>query len=82
MASALNEKQASPQLGIRSGSSSPQMAGLLNEKEAAAQLGIEAGTLTRWRWARKGPAYKKIGSLVRYAPSDLETYVSSVTVTP
>jgi predicted DNA-binding transcriptional regulator AlpA len=58
------------------------MPALLKETEAASLLGVEPATLTRWRYIRTGPKYKKIGSLVRYSRSDLEAYIASVTVTP
>lgn len=58
------------------------MSALLNEAEAAAFLGIEAKTLTRWRWAGKGPKYVKVGALVRYNLADLEAYITGATVTP
>ena len=50
---------------------------LLNEYEVAALLNIEATTLRRWRWAGKGPVYRKIGSAVRYAESDLREFVDA-----
>lgn len=58
------------------------MCELWNEAQAAAFLGVEPKTLTRWRWARKGPKYVKVGALVRYTRADLEAYIASVTVTP
>ena len=58
------------------------MTALLNEIQAAAHLGVEPKTLTRWRWARKGPKWVKVGSLVKYVHADLEAYIASATVTP
>ncbi len=48
---------------------------LLTEKEAAAVLRLSPSTLTRWRWANKGPLFRKFGGAVRYAQSDLDAYV-------
>ena len=50
---------------------------LLKEDVAAAILNIEVATLRRWRWAGKGPVYRKIGSAVRYAESDLQEFVDA-----
>jgi hypothetical protein len=48
---------------------------LLNGKEAAAYLNIKPETLTKWRWAGAGPRYVKVGSAVRYKPSDLDAFM-------
>ena len=48
---------------------------LLDEQEAANLLHISPRTLQRWRWAKVGPLYLKIGSRVRYTRSALEAYV-------
>lgn len=58
------------------------MPALLNEAMAAAYLGIEPKTLTRWRWASRGPKFVKVGALVRYTQTDLDAYVTGATVTP
>jgi len=50
---------------------------LLKEGEAAAILNVEVPTLRRWRWARKGPAYLKIGACVRYRGADLEAFMEA-----
>ena len=55
-------------------SSSPT---LLDETKAARILGLSVKTLRRWRWAGKGPAFRKIGRAVRYASSDLEAFIVS-----
>jgi predicted site-specific integrase-resolvase len=47
---------------------------LLNEKEAAEILGISVKTARRWRWAGKGPIFRRIGACVRYHPADLEAF--------
>jgi predicted site-specific integrase-resolvase len=48
---------------------------LVPETLAARLLGLSVKTLRRWRWAGKGPAFRKIGRAVRYANSDLEAYI-------
>lgn len=46
----------------------------INEKEAAQYLGLEPQTLTRWRTAKKGPRFYKVGGAVRYTVEDLEAF--------
>ncbi|MCA9773526.1 MAG: helix-turn-helix domain-containing protein, partial [Myxococcales bacterium] len=49
---------------------------LLNEHEAATFLGgVSIKTLQRWRWAGRGPAFVKIGALVRYERDVLERFI-------
>lgn len=50
---------------------------LVNEEQAAAILGLRPRTLTRWRWAGKGPRYGKVGSRVRYARADLQAFIDA-----
>ena len=50
---------------------------LLKEAEAAERLCLAVATLRRWRWAGNGPVYRKIGSAVRYAESDLREFVDA-----
>lgn len=49
---------------------------LLNEKQAAAYLNIQPQTLTRWRWAGKGPKSVKVGGAVRYRPEALDEFIT------
>lgn len=49
----------------------------VNEHAAAEELGTAVATLRRWRWAGRGPAYFKIGSLVRYDVSDLRAFADA-----
>lgn len=49
---------------------------LIDEETAAELLGVAAKTLTRWRWARKGPPYYRIGG-IRYRLEDLDGYIHS-----
>lgn len=53
---------------------------LLRETDAAAYLNLAPKTLSRWRWAGKGPAYRKLGSAVRYATDDLDRFVGDAAI--
>jgi hypothetical protein len=50
---------------------------LLNEKDAAQVLGCSAGLLRKWRQSGEGPAFCKIGRLVRYRADDLASFVAA-----
>ncbi len=50
---------------------------LLREQEAADILNFKVATLRRWRWAGKGPRYRKIGGAVRYSVEDLKSFIDS-----
>ena len=43
----------------------------LTEIEVAQRTRISLKTLRRWRLERRGPAYRKFGSLVRYGEEEL-----------
>jgi hypothetical protein len=47
---------------------------LIGEHEAAARLGLAVATLRRWRWAGRGPAFRKLGAAVRYSLVDLTAF--------
>ena len=48
-----------------------------NETDAARLLGLAPKTLSRWRWAKKGPRATKFHGAVRYAVADLEAFADS-----
>ena len=50
---------------------------LIREAEAAALLDVEVATLRRWRWAGKGPIFRKIGAAVRYDRADLDAFIEA-----
>jgi excisionase family DNA binding protein len=50
---------------------------LLDTKELAEYLGVAISTLRQYRLDGKGPAYIKIGHLVRYRKSDVEEWLIS-----
>ena len=53
----------------------------LNQKELAERWTISHRTLERWRWAREGPVYMKIGGRVVYRLSDVEAFEHEVLTT-
>ena len=55
---------------------------LLRESAAAKYLGLAPKTLSRWRWSRKGPVFKKLGGSVRYAVEDLDKFIAYSEVRP
>lgn len=52
---------------------------LLTETELAAELQMRAQSLADWRHRGKGPAYVKLGQLVRYRRSDVDGWLNSQT---
>jgi predicted DNA-binding transcriptional regulator AlpA len=50
---------------------------LLDERELARWIRVSIGTLRYWRSEGKGPRYRKVGQLVRYAPSDVNDWLNS-----
>ena len=48
--------------------------GLLTEIDVAQILNLKVSTLRRWRWAGKGPHFRKLGGAVRYDPADIEAF--------
>ena len=53
-----------------------------NEKDAAVILGCTISALRKWRLLGKGPAYCKIGRLVRYAEADLAAFLDANRIDP
>jgi len=49
---------------------------LLDEKELSQLLRVSIGTLRFWRTIERGPRYRKVGQLVRYAPSDVQEWLN------
>ncbi len=50
---------------------------LLNEREAAGVIACSVALLRKWRLFDQGPAYCKIGRLVRYRQEDLNSFLDS-----
>ena len=55
---------------------------LLSTGEAAAYLGMAEQTLRLWRTQRKGPAFVRVGRLIRYKPDALDTWAARHTSDP
>ena len=55
---------------------------LINEKQAAEMFGCTASTFRKWRLQGKGPAFCRVGRLVRYSESDLLAYLEDNRVEP
>lgn len=50
---------------------------LLTPVAAAERLAVAPATLERWRVRRQGPAFVKLGRLVRYRVADLDAFVQA-----
>ncbi|WP_041645526.1 helix-turn-helix transcriptional regulator [Aromatoleum aromaticum] len=50
---------------------------LLTNDETAALIGISPETLPVWRVKGKGPAFRKIGRLVRYSEAEVLAWLDS-----
>lgn len=55
---------------------------LLSEKQTADWGNWSIALLRKWRQSRRGPRYLKIGKLIRYRESDLETFLRKHTREP
>jgi predicted DNA-binding transcriptional regulator AlpA len=53
----------------------------LDSRQLAAEIGVAAVTLKAWRAVGTGPAYVKVGRLVRYRRSAVAAWLASRTVT-
>ena len=53
---------------------------LLTTAEAAKMLGIAEATLNEWRLRGEGPAYTKMGRLVRYPDYEVERFIRERTI--
>jgi predicted DNA-binding transcriptional regulator AlpA len=51
---------------------------LLTQKEVKEITGLADSTLEQWRLKGKGPKFIKLGRLVRYRLSDIDTYISGL----
>jgi excisionase family DNA binding protein len=54
------------------------MLNLLTESDVAERLRVSLASVRRWRLEKRGPTFLKVGSLVRYRPEDLESWVSTL----
>ena len=54
----------------------------IDEKQAAAILGCTVSAMRKWRLLGKGPAFCRIGRLVRYSEADLIAFLDANRVEP
>lgn len=54
----------------------------ISEKDVAALTGISVSTLQKDRFYERGIPYFKIGRSVRYALSDVESFMAAKRITP
>lgn len=54
------------------------MVSLMTEHEVSKRLNVSLASLRRWRLLRRGPAFLKIGPLVRYSAEDLDAWLASL----
>ena len=54
------------------------MVNLMTENEVSKRLNVSVASLRRWRLLGRGPAFLKVGSLVRYPPEDLDAWLASL----
>jgi excisionase family DNA binding protein len=54
------------------------MVSLMTENEVSKRLNVSVASLRRWRLLRRGPAFVKVGSLVRYSADDLDAWLASL----
>ena len=54
------------------------MQSFLTEQEVSTRLNVSVATLRRWRLEKRGPTFRKVGSLARYCPEDLDAWVAAL----
>jgi hypothetical protein len=54
------------------------MLNLLTEIDVAERLQVSLASVRRWRLEKRGPTFVKVGTLVRYRPEDLESWVTTL----
>jgi len=50
---------------------------MLNEKQAASVLGCKVALLRKWRRLGGGPAFCRVGRLIRYREVDLVAFIEA-----
>jgi predicted DNA-binding transcriptional regulator AlpA len=55
----------------------PTIQTLLDERDVARWIRVSVATLRYWRGEGKGPRYRKVGQLVRYAQSDVQDWLNT-----
>ena len=51
------------------------MLNLMTEEDVSKRLNVSVASIRRWRLQSRGPLFIKVGSLVRYRPEDLESWL-------
>jgi hypothetical protein len=54
------------------------MVNLMTEHDVSKRLNVSTASLRRWRLLERGPAFVKVGSLVRYRLEDLDRWLASL----
>lgn len=49
---------------------------LLRESDVAEMLDVQPVTLEKWRGTSRGPAYVRVGRLVRYRRDDVDAWIA------
>lgn len=58
----------------------PDLEALLTPEQVAEILGVTTGALAQWRYLGTGPRFVKLtGRQIRYAPSDVQNWISEQT---
>ena len=54
------------------------MSNLMTEDQVSKRLNVSVASLRRWRLLNRGPQFVKVGSLVRYQPEELDSWLASL----
>ncbi|WP_369124471.1 helix-turn-helix domain-containing protein [Devosia neptuniae] len=69
-------------MNIRLASHEEALIGYLTSADMAEQLGLHPTTLAKWRMARRGPPYVKIGKRVYYRVTSVREWLENAEVKP
>jgi excisionase family DNA binding protein len=58
------------------------MSELLTPRETARLLKVTVGALRRFRQEQRGPAFTRVGKLIRYRSEDLDRWLSRQVIAP
>lgn len=50
---------------------------MFDERGAAEMIGCSVALMRKWRLFNEGPAYVKVGRLVRYRPTDIDSFLNA-----
>ena len=56
--------------------------GVMTEPETAEHIGISLSGLRKWRNDGRGPAYVRLGRLIRYRRTDIEEWLEKRMISP